>query len=91
MRDERAGPAQCVAVAASHWWLAAAVSWVEATVPKDYAVRGQDQYICFPVPLPDHPSKIVSIQPLSEQSVVHHMLLFGECLGLLASQVLSTG
>lgn len=58
-------------------------------MPKDYAVRGQDQYICFPVPLPDHPSKIVSIQPLSEQSVVHHMLLFGKCLGLLASQVLS--
>jgi hypothetical protein len=30
------------------------------------------------VPLPDDPLKLVGVEPLSKQEVVHHMLLFGE-------------
>ena len=51
--------------------------YVEALVPTDYEVVGEDQYVCFRVELPPQSLKIVGVDPLSKQDVVHHMLLFG--------------
>jgi peptidylamidoglycolate lyase len=50
------------------------------TVPQSYKVVGDDQYVCTVVELPSSPQKLVGVIPLAEQSVVHHILLFGECL-----------
>ena len=52
--------------------------YVDALVPADYEVLGEDQYVCFRVDLPPQSLKIVGVDPLSTQDVVHHMLLFGE-------------
>jgi hypothetical protein len=43
-----------------------------------FEVKGKDAYICTTVPLPARPYKLVGIEPIAEQSVVHHILLFGE-------------
>ena len=58
---------------------------IDAVVPADHNVIGEDQYVCFRVDLPKESLKIVGVDPLSTQDVVHHMLLFGmqqhaECL-----------
>eukprot|EP00884_Botryococcus_braunii_P000484 jgi/Botrbrau1/10436/Bobra.0133s0043.1 len=53
---------------------------VDALMP-DYSVDHEEAYLCTAVPLPDKPLKLVGIEPLSTQEVVHHMLLFG-CEGI---------
>ena len=50
---------------------------IDAVVPADHKVIGEDQYVCFRVDLPRESLKIVGVDPLSTQDVVHHMLLFG--------------
>ena len=50
---------------------------VDAFVPSEHEVIGEDQYVCFRVDLPKESLKIVGVDPLSTQDVVHHMLLFG--------------
>ena len=51
---------------------------VDAIVPAAYKTKGQDQYVCFRVDLPPRGLKIIGVDPLSTQDVVHHMLLYGE-------------
>ena len=50
---------------------------IDAFVPAEHEVIGEDQYVCFRVDLPRESLKIVGVDPLSTQDVVHHMLLFG--------------
>ena len=52
--------------------------YVDAIVPAEHEVVGEDQYVCFRVDLPKSSLKIVGVDPLSTQDVVHHMLLFGK-------------
>lgn len=66
----------------------------EITVPGDVKPKEQDAYICTTLPLPDKPHKLVGVEPLGEQKVVHHILLFGEypeqsmrCRAASASQI----
>eukprot|EP00878_Enallax_costatus_P000444 GHUV01000535.1.p1 GENE.GHUV01000535.1~~GHUV01000535.1.p1 ORF type:complete len:875 (+),score=241.60 GHUV01000535.1:368-2992(+) len=49
----------------------------EITVPESVKPKEQDAYICTTLPLPDKPHKLVGVEPLGEQKVVHHILLFG--------------
>jgi len=51
--------------------------YVDALVPAEHEVVGEDQYVCLRVDLPKQSLKIVGVDPLSTQDVVHHMLLFG--------------
>lgn len=51
---------------------------VDAIVPAAYKTKGQDQYVCFRVDLPPRGLKLIGVDPLSTQDVVHHMLLYGE-------------
>jgi hypothetical protein len=51
-------------------------SVVDIRLP-DYEVDHADAYVCVAVKLPDDVKSIVSIVPHAQQSVVHHMLLFG--------------
>ena len=57
-------------------WCQSSVS-IDAFVPAQHEVIGEDQYVCFRVDLPKESLKIVGVDPLSTQDVVHHMLLFG--------------
>lgn len=50
---------------------------VDAIVPAAYETKGEDQYVCFRVDLPPRGLKIIGVDPLSTQDVVHHMLLYG--------------
>lgn len=52
---------------------------LEALMP-EHATEHEEAYLCTSVPLPDRPLKLVGIEPLSSQEVVHHMLLFGASL-----------
>ena len=57
---------------------------LEALMP-EYATEHEEAYLCTSVPLPDRPLKLIGVEPLSKQEVVHHMLLFGAlrfCAGL---------
>ncbi len=47
------------------------------TVPDAYKVEGTDAYICVVKALPDAPYKLVGVKPLADESVVHHILLYG--------------
>lgn len=58
---------------------AAAPSTIDITVPESTKIEGEDAYICITKPLPDKPLKLVGVEPMAEQKVVHHILLFGEC------------
>lgn len=49
------------------------------TVPREYKVQGTDAYVCSVTELPSKPTKLVGVVPLAEQSVVHHILLYGAC------------
>jgi len=49
---------------------------LEALMPP-YETQHEEAYLCMSVPLPDRPLKLVGVEPLSRQEVVHHMLLFG--------------
>ncbi|GBF95833.1 peptidyl-glycine alpha-amidating monooxygenase A precursor [Raphidocelis subcapitata] len=47
-------------------------------VPKDADVpQEEDGYVCTTLALPAEAMKLVGVAPLAEQSVVHHILLFG--------------
>lgn len=48
------------------------------TVPSDYKIQGEDAYACTVLQLPEKGYKLVGIQPMADQAVVHHILLFGE-------------
>lgn len=50
---------------------------IDAIMPP-YEVTEEDAFICTAVPIPTAARKLVAVEPLSEQLVVHHMLLFGE-------------
>ena len=47
------------------------------TVP-DFDVQGEDSYVCTTVKLPERSLKLVGVEALARQEVVHHILLFGE-------------
>ena len=53
-----------------------AVSDLQVLIP-EYQAQGE-VYLCTRVSLPDAPQRLISVQPLSKQEVVHHMLLYGE-------------
>lgn len=44
----------------------------------EYQTDHAEMYLCTSVLLPDEPLKLIGVEPLSKQEVVHHMLLFGE-------------
>ena len=48
------------------------------TLMPEYQTDHAEMYLCTSVLLPDEPLKLVGVEPLSKQEVVHHMLLFGE-------------
>lgn len=50
---------------------------LDAILPP-YETKEEDEYLCTAVQLPDRPMKLISVESLSEQATVHHMLLFGE-------------
>ena len=56
------------------------------TMPKDAKTANEeDAYYCTVLPLPPAPMKLVGVEPLARQEVVHHILLFGaRALWLLA-------
>lgn len=64
---------------------AAAPSTIDITVPESAKVEGEDSYICITKPLPDKPLKLVGVEPMAEQKVVHHILLFGKGLAEAAA------
>lgn len=41
-------------------------------------VTGKDTYLCTTVKLAETGKRIVAIEPHSDQSIAHHMLLFGK-------------
>ena len=49
------------------------------TLMPEYQTDHAEMYLCTSVLLPDEPLKLVGVEPLSKEEVVHHMLLFGEC------------
>lgn len=52
---------------------------IEMFMPPHKVVR-DDTYLCTFLKLPKEGSRIVAIEPSSDQSIAHHMLLFGETL-----------
>lgn len=56
---------------------AATTSSIEITIPGSMEVKGEDSYVCVTQALPDKPLKLVGVEPLAHQEVVHHILLFG--------------
>jgi hypothetical protein len=76
------GPCRCVFIVLLWWSLHVAADAgsdmrkVEALMP-DFPVEHEEAYLCTAVPLPEIPLKLVGIEPLSTEEVVHHMLLFG--------------
>ena len=53
-----------------------AADFVDVAVPP-YDIMGE-AYLCVQVQLPERPLRLVAIDPLSEEQLVHHMLLYGE-------------
>lgn len=53
----------------------ATVRTVEVLVP-EHPAEGE-VYLCTRVPLPATSQRLVGIEPLSKEEVVHHMLLYG--------------
>jgi hypothetical protein len=49
---------------------------IDIRIP-EYAVDEEDTYLCVAVKLPAEAKSIVSIVPHANQTIVHHMLLFG--------------
>ena len=54
------------------------ITHIETLMP-EYPTDHAEMYLCTSVLLPDEPLKLVGVEPLSKEEVVHHMLLFGEC------------
>lgn len=55
---------------------------IEALMPEHHTDH-EEAYLCTSVLLPDEPLKLVGVEPLSKQEVVHHMLMFGEATSIL--------
>ena len=53
-----------------------AADTIEVAVPP-HDITGE-AYLCVQVPLPQRPQRLVAVEPLSEEQLVHHMLLYGE-------------
>lgn len=51
-------------------------TWVDVIVPPKQ-IDQEDTYVCINVDIPQHASRLIEVQPIAEQQVVHHMLLFG--------------
>ena len=49
---------------------------LEALMP-EHAANHAEAYLCTSVQLPDKALKLIGVEPLSKQEVVHHMLLYG--------------
>ncbi|KAJ9507908.1 hypothetical protein QJQ45_021247 [Haematococcus lacustris] len=47
------------------------------TVPSSFQGSDSESYACTVLELPPTPQKLVGVVPLAEQSVVHHILLYG--------------
>lgn len=79
----------CVLVGAVVGPAAAANSSIPITIPAGVEVQGEDSYVCITKALPDKELKLVGVEPLAEQEVVHHILLFGACcrVGVLTQNV----
>ena len=65
------------AASSSHGGSEASTVHIEALMP-EYKTEHEEAYLCTSVLLPDDPLKLIGVEPLSKQEVVHHMLLFGE-------------
>ncbi len=63
----------------SHGGSSSKITHIETLVP-EYHTDHAEMYLCTSVLLPDEPLKLVGVEPLSKQEVVHHMLLFGMLL-----------
>ena len=50
-----------------------------------YEVKEEDTYLCTAIELPDTPMKLIAVEPKSDQNIAHHMLLFGNVLGKIAT------
>lgn len=50
---------------------------LQALMPPQ-ATREEDSYLCTTITLPDEPMQLVGFEPQAHDSVVHHILLFGE-------------
>lgn len=67
---------------ASHGRSEASTVHIDALMP-EHQTEHEEAYLCTSVLLPDDPLKLIGVEPLSKQEVVHHMLLFGEFTCLL--------
>ena len=57
----------------------------------EYQTDHAEMYLCTSVLLPDEPLKLIGVEPLSKQEVVHHMLLFGEFQTLCKCRYIAVG
>ncbi len=48
------------------------------TIPGEYKVEADDSYVCTVLKLPEKGYKLIGVQPMAYQAVVHHILLFGK-------------
>jgi hypothetical protein len=61
-------------------WPSSGVRTLDVTLPPAETVE-DEEYLCTSVPLPDNtPLGLTRVEPLASAAVVHHILLFGECL-----------
>lgn len=77
-RTQRAKAALLLVLATLHvlWAAPDTQKSVEVHIP-EHPAEGE-VYLCTRVPLPNVPQRLVAIEPLSKQDVVHHMILYGE-------------
>jgi hypothetical protein len=47
------------------------------TIPASYKVTSEDEYVCTVLELPKKGHKMIGVQPMADQKIVHHILLFG--------------
>jgi hypothetical protein len=53
------------------------------TIPDGYKVDKEDAYVCTVLKLPENGHKLIGVQPMADQAVVHHILLYGKHLQLV--------
>ncbi len=84
MAGDAAGPAAPAKPRAAGGGAEAPLVEVPLTVPPSYSVKGKDSYVCVVKALPAEPHKLVGVKPLADESVVHHILLYGAHLARAA-------
>lgn len=70
-----------VCLAGQRWQDVAAEGTKAIEVPiktPDFAVEGDEAYVCVAVHLPAEPHRLVGVTPDADMGVVHHILLYGE-------------